>query len=281
MARTRRRMACTITKLVICGTIAVSIQAQSSFADAPAGAMKKSQDAQTGSIHGAPKFPIAGEFQSAPALFRQGKFAEAERQFAWIAQVRKGTTWGERSQYYVAECQYQQKKYIAALASWDRLLIDYPATNYRDQVIRREYEIAQLWITWDKPAFLPRKKAFLLPLFEIAPLRINTDQLAFWALCAIRQADPAGPLADRAHIKIAGYYMMQCDYDSAAAYYDLFLAEYPRSPLCPRARLGALEARLRIYLLNHHDAAGLKMARELAQWCLRAFLNFDDHLDAH
>ena len=119
MAGTRHRMACTIAKLLTCvGTIAVYSQAQSSSAEVADDAVKNSHDPIGVSIQGAPNLPIAGEFQSAPTLFRLGKFAEAERQFAWIAEVRKGTTWGERSQYYVAECQYQQKKYIEALASW-------------------------------------------------------------------------------------------------------------------------------------------------------------------
>jgi hypothetical protein len=36
----------------------------------------------------------------------------------------------------------------------------------------------------------------------------------------------------------------------AAAYYNQFIAEYPKSLFCPHARLAAVEARFRIYLLK-------------------------------
>jgi outer membrane protein assembly factor BamD len=104
------------------------------------------------------RLPVDGEFQSAPKLFRMGKFAEAERQLAWIAQVRRGTTWGERAQYYLAESQYQQKKYVQALESFERLYADYPATDYIRELVDREYEIAQLWLAQSDPQALAEKK---------------------------------------------------------------------------------------------------------------------------
>ena len=94
-----------------------------------------------------PNVQLEGDIRSAPELFRLGRFAEAEPQFAWIAAVRRGTSWGERAQYHLAECQYQQKRYFAALLNFERLHTEYPATGYLDEVVRREYEIAQLWMT--------------------------------------------------------------------------------------------------------------------------------------
>src|SRR5207253_7282749 len=84
------------------------------------------------------------ELQAALKLFQQGKFAEAEKRFAPIAKQRKGTTWGENSQYYLAECQYQRKKYVDAHDSFERLHADYPATEYLEKLVNREYAIAQI-----------------------------------------------------------------------------------------------------------------------------------------
>jgi hypothetical protein len=61
---------------------------------------------------------------------------KAEKQFARIAKKRKGTTWGENSQYYLAECQFQRKKYVDAHDSFERLHADYPATEYRAEADR-------------------------------------------------------------------------------------------------------------------------------------------------
>jgi TolA-binding protein len=284
MTGIRQKMACTATLVLICvGTTAVNSGAQSSTAIVADDAVKKSQNPVGGLTREVPGPPVGGEFQSAPTLFRLGKFADAERQFAWIAAVRKGTTWGERSQYYLAECQYQQKRYAEALESFERLHTDYPQTDYRDQLVRREYEIAQRFITWAAPVVVTakKKKEFLLALFDHWPPMANTDGLALSALSAVRFHDPSGPLAENATIKIADYYMKNCDYKTAAAYYDQFIAEYPKSPHCPHARLAAVEARFRIYYLDQRDNAGLTMARELAKLFLRAFLNFGDHAGGH
>ena len=268
-----QRMSRTVALLLICvATITVCRQAQSSTRSVTENDVKDPRDPIGGSTQGAPRLAVEGEFQSAPTLFRQGKFAEAERQFAWIAAVRKGTTWGERSQYYLAECQYQQKKYTEALQSFERLNTDYPATDYRDQFVRREYEIAQLSITWTKPKVRFAKNRGRL--FHEEPPGANAEKLALRALDAVRHSDPTGPLADDATIQIADYHMFNCEYDVATAYYELFIAEYRKSLFCPHARLAAVEARLRIYLLNHRDATGLLIARELAALYLRAVLNF-------
>ena len=131
--------------LIFLGTITTKTQAQPPPSAVAEDAVNKLQDPLDGPTQPAPKLKAGDRSQSAPTLFRQGKFAEAERQFAWIAQVRKGTTWGERSQYYLAECQYRQKKYVEALdepgtppcrLSRDRLLRPaHPAASSRSPSI--------------------------------------------------------------------------------------------------------------------------------------------------
>jgi TolA-binding protein len=62
----------------------------------------------------APDPKADAELDAAIKLFQQGRFEEAETSFAKIAKDRKGTTWGENAQYYLAESQFQRKKYVAA-----------------------------------------------------------------------------------------------------------------------------------------------------------------------
>ncbi|MGP0065378.1 MAG: tetratricopeptide repeat protein, partial [Isosphaeraceae bacterium] len=106
----------------------------------------------------APNPEADAEFDAALKLFKQGKFSEAEKQFAKIAKNRKGSTWGENGQYYVAESQYHQKHYIDAHDSLDKLFTDYPATAYLDKLVAREYELAQLWLAQTDPNAPPEKK---------------------------------------------------------------------------------------------------------------------------
>jgi tetratricopeptide (TPR) repeat protein len=279
VTRTCQGLACAATLLLFCGgTMAAEGVARLPSRVVADDAVKEAQGVTGRLNQGAAGPPIDGEFESAPKLFRQGRFAQAERQFAWIARVRKQTTWGERAQYYLAECQYRQKNYVGALESFERLHYDYPATEYLDKLVSREYDIARFWLAQSDPR-LPAEQRLpwaarldgRLPLFEIRGAALR-------ALEHVEHNNPCGPLADDAGIQIADYYLERHDYKTAAAYYDQFLEFYGpvRSPLRLRAWLGAIEARIRGDLVPRWDAA-VAEARESVERILRAFSNLDDH----
>jgi outer membrane protein assembly factor BamD (BamD/ComL family) len=235
--------------LLICaGTIALQNEARSSAELGALDAGTSVQEPADRPLQAPPNVQLDGEIRSAPELFRLGRFAEAEPQFAWIAAVRRGTTWGERAQYHLAECQYQQKRYFAALSSFERLHTEYPATGYIDDVVRREYEIGQLWMTQLDQQTPANKK---LPWFARIDGRLplfGTRKFALEALEHVRHNDPTGPLADDAAVEIADYYMKRNEFDTAAQYYALILAEYPKSPRCLYARRAAFHARIRSFI---------------------------------
>ena len=139
------------------------------------------------------------EFQAALKLFQQGKLAEAEKEFAKIAKNRKGTPWGENAQYYLAETQFQRKKYVNAHDSFELLHNDYPATEYLDKLVSREYAIAQLWLAQADPK-APKDKADSL----VRPLRRPAARSSTPRGTASRPSStsgttiPTGPLADDA-----------------------------------------------------------------------------------
>jgi tetratricopeptide (TPR) repeat protein len=281
MAGTRHGVACITVLLFICGgTFAAESEARPLSGIVADVTAKKAQDPSSGSLRGAARLPGDDEFPSAPKLFRQGRFAEAERQCAWIARVRKGTTWGERAQYYLAECQFQQKKYVSALESFERLHCDYPATEHLERLVSREYEIAQFWLAQSDPKVPAEKK---LPWMARLDGRLPMFDIRGSALRALEHVEhnhPTGPLADDAGIQIADYYMERHEYETAAMYYDQFLEFYGRrkSLLRWRARLGAIEARIRGDLEPQWDVAVAK-ARELVEQILRIFPELDDRAD--
>ncbi len=272
MAGTRHEVACIATLLFIgVGTFVAGTVARPSSIIVADDAAKKAQDQVGGPIPGAARFHVDGEFRSAPTLFRQGRFAEAERQFAWIARVRKDTAWGERAEYYLAECQYQQKKYVSAIESFERLHYDYPATEHLERLVSREYEIARFWLAQSDPR-LPVEKTLpwtarldgRLPLLDIRGSALR-------ALEHVERNNPCGPLAPAASIQIADDYMERRDYSTAGQYYDQFLQFYRRSPLRSRAWLAAIEARIRGDIEPRWDAA-VSEAREQVEQLLRHHL---------
>jgi TolA-binding protein len=249
MAGTSHESVRILKLLLICaGTIALQNEARSHDGLGAIDAGTKVQEPADRPLQAPPNVQLDGEIRSAPELFRLGRFAEAEPQFAWIAAVRRGTSWGERAQYHLAECQYQQKRYLAAISSFERLHIEYPATGYIDELVRREYEIAQLWITQlDHQTPADRKLSWFARLDGRLPL-FGTRKFALEALEHVRQNDPTGSLADDAAVKIADYYMKRDELDTAALYYAQVAADFPKSPLCLYARRAAFHARIRSYL---------------------------------
>ncbi len=219
-----------------------------------------------------PKDPRAdAELEAAKKLFEQGQFPEAEKAFIKIAKDRKGTHWGETAQYYVAETQYQRGKYVDAHDSFEKLHAVYPATDYLEKLVAREYAIAEIWTRQDDPN-APKDK--LLPWYSRFDGRlplIDSQGYALKALEHVRHNDPTGPLADDAALQIAEYYMKHHDYESAGMYYDQFIAEYAKSPYLQQVQHAAIDARLKGYLGPEYDASGLTKARELVQKTLKTF----------
>ncbi len=211
------------------------------------------------------------EFQAALKLFQQGNLAEAENQFAKIAKDRKGTPWGEDSQYYLAETQFQRKKYTSAHDSFEVLHKNYPATSYRDKLASREFAIAQIWGTQEDPK-APKDK--LIPWYGRFDGRlpiIDVQGSKLQALEHVRQNDPDGPLADDASLQIADHHMRHKDFDSASVYYDQFIAEYPKSPFLQEVQHAAIDSRMKGYLGPDYDASGLEKARVLVRKTMNAF----------
>jgi outer membrane protein assembly factor BamD (BamD/ComL family) len=211
------------------------------------------------------------ELEEALKLFQQGKLALAEPAFARIAKKRKGTHWGEKSQYYVAECQYQQKKYVKSNDSFERLYADYPGTEFLDKLVSREYSLAQMWLSQSDQAAKPEQKLSWFSHFNGEQPVIDTRGTGLKALEHVRHHDPTGPLADDAVLQIADYHMRSGDYESAAIYYDQLIADHPKSPFLQKAQLAAIDSRIKAYLGPEYDGSGLEKARELVKQTMTAF----------
>ncbi len=211
------------------------------------------------------------EFEDALQLFKQGKFAEAEASFWKIAKRRKGSHWGEKAQYYLAESQYQQKKYVKANDSFEKLFADYPGTEFLDKLISREYALAQMWLQQGDPKAKPEQKLPWFTRFTGQQPMVDTLGSGLKALEHVRHHDPTGPLSDDAVLQIAEHHMNTKDYESAADYYDQLISDHPRSPYLQKAQLAAIDSRLKGYLGPEYDGSGLEKARDLVKQTMSSF----------
>jgi TolA-binding protein len=215
----------------------------------------------------------AAEEKAALALFEQGKLAEAEKAFARIAKKRKDTPFGEKAQYYVAECQYQRGKLSAAHTSYEKLFADYPGSAYVDKLVKREFTIADIWFKAEDSKSPPEKREKWYDRF--------TGRLPFfgvndWAIQAIehaRQHDPKGPLADDAYMRLADHYYDHRNWEMAAFHYDALIndPDQAKSPFIQRAQMQSIDAKMKGYLGPEYDATGLEEAKSTVRRTLDQF----------
>jgi outer membrane protein assembly factor BamD (BamD/ComL family) len=220
--------------------------------------------------------PISeAEYTAAKKLFDKGDYKGAEKILAALAkrEVKKGSPWGEKAQYWLAEVQFRQQKYVAANDNYELLIKKYPGTEYIDKLVAREYQIAQLWLSGEDPKAKPMDwKSH----FDGRQPFLDTTGYAVKALDHVRLHDPQGPLADDAALRTADHFHTVHDYESAAVYYDQLIVEHPKSEYKERAMLSSIDAKMKGYIGPEYDISGLEQARETIQ---KTVQEFPEHLD--
>ncbi len=205
----------------------------------------------------------AADEKAALALFEQGKLAEAETEFTRIAKKRKETPWGEKAQYYAAECQFQRGNYVAAHTSYEKLFADYPGTDYIDKLVKREFAIADIWFKAGDPKAPPEMREKWNDRFTGRLPLIGVHDHAIQATEHVQHHDPGGPLADDAVMRLADYYYDQRNWELAAFHYDQLTSDpaFVKSPFIQRAQLASIDSKIKGYLGPEYDATGLEEAK--------------------
>jgi len=218
----------------------------------------------------APNPQAEAELAAARKLFDAGQFAQAEKLLRPLAkrEVKKGSIWGEKAQFLLAESQFRRQKYVEAHDSYEALIKAYPGTEYVEKLVAREYEIAQLWLAHEDPKAKPMDwKAS----FDGRRPMVDVNGYAVKALDHVRLHDPQGPLADDAALRTADHYHTIGDFETAAVFYDQLLAEHAKSPFRERAQLSSIDAKMKAYIGPEYDATGLEAARETVKRTMAEF----------
>ena len=228
--------------------------------------------ARLGQDQVAPDPVSQGELVAARKRFDAGDFVGSEKLLKPLArrEVKKGSPWGQDSQFLLAESQFRLGNYVAAEENYEILLKKYPGapTEMKDKVVAREYQIAQAWLSYEDPKAKPMgvKSHFdgSQPLFD-------TGGYAVKALEHVRLHDPNGPLADDATLRTADHYHNARDFEAAALYYDQLITEYPKSEFKERAQLSSIDAKMKAYTGPEYDISGLEQARKTIQETMTEF----------
>ena len=229
-----------------------------------------------------PAFEVKDESKGLWARVKSGKLTGN--------QARPMVPWGEKVLFYLAECQYQQGKFVAANDNYERLLNAYPGSPHLEKAVEREFAIANDWLALNVEKPLTEKgkgapvddsvrQASWTDHFSGRKPLVDVDGYAVKVLEHVRQHDATGPLADDAVLTIAEHYMRREDYENASVHFDQMINDYPKSPLLQKAMLGSIDAKMKDYLGPEYDSEGLERARKLIRQVQMIFPERNDELN--
>lgn len=210
--------------------------------------------------------------EAATALYQQGKYDEAAPALAKLAKKHKGTSWGMKAQYLLAESYYAQGRFYWAHDAYELLMKDYPNNDYTEKAVTREYDIAQKWFVYapdpkNKPAEKFDWKARFLGKVPL----LDSEGYAVKALEQVRMHDASGPLSDDACLRLADFHFEKHDYETAAMYYDQLATDHPKSEHVRRAQLSSIDAKLKGYMGPEYDGKSLDSALDTIKQTKAAF----------
>lgn len=149
----------------------------------------------------------------------------------------------------VGDAKVAQHYYYDALYNYEALIRGYPQSKVYDTALRREYQIARLFVHGMKRLFLGMR---------ILPAEGEGAEL----LIRIQERAPGSLIGERASMELANYYYREDEMANAAEAYDMFMKNYPNSPRREWAMLRLIHASLARFKGAGFDPTGLLDAQQ-------------------
>jgi TolA-binding protein len=185
------------------------------------------------------------ELAAAHEVYRQDNFAAAEKAFHKIAENTKNSPLvAEEARFYEGECLYRQDKMPKACDTYHKMLMDFPAGAFRDQAVRRMFDVANYWLDDTRTEMAEYrekregKRTFVIPAvfhFEKQKPWADEEGRALQALEWVHLNDVTGPLSDKALFLAGGVKFYREDYKEADHYFTQLVEQHKDSPLAPQA----------------------------------------------
>lgn len=245
--------------------------------------------------------PGTEDYLQAEELYEQQEFAAAKSAFHKVAKKYKKSDIREDALFMKAESAYQLGHYAHAQDEYSRLLRDYPSTRHLDDVSKRLFEIARIWLDFPDAAQVGEVQQVNYDNFgnklppETPPKKRQSTVAALWpnltdksrplfdpegngvgALRLIWLNDPTGPLADDALMLAASHYARTGNFIEADRHYTLLREEYPNSPHVQSAFVLGSHVKLMSYEGPDYDSKSLNDAEQLKRSILRLYPNLED-----
>lgn len=245
--------------------------------------------------------PLAGteEYVAATEIYKDEKFAEAQKAFKKVARKYKKSEIREDALFMQAESAYQQDHLAKAHDLYAMLLKEYPSTRHLDTVSERLFKIGRVWLDFPevaklgevqqvnfedpkrklpaeepakddgRPVFIPNFTDKTEPLFDTAGNGVA-------ALQAIWMNDPTGPLADDAMMLVASHHARKGNFVESDRYFQLLRETFPNSPHLQEAFLLGSHVKLMSYQGAEYEGKTLREAKMLKESTLRLYPDIAD-----
>jgi outer membrane protein assembly factor BamD (BamD/ComL family) len=230
------------------------------------------------------KGTAAADLAGAHALYRDGKFTEAERIFHRVAENTKNAPQiAEEGRYYEAECLRRQAHYPKAADTYARMLTDFPSGAYREQAVQHMFEIANYWLDDTRKEMEEYKEQHegkrwvVWPEFvhfeKTKPL-LDEEGRALEKLEQVRYNDMTGPLADKALFLAASVKFYRKEYKEAQFLYSQLVEMHKNSPFVEQAIELAIISKQLSTGGPEYDGRQVAEARKLVDTALRNYPEF-------
>jgi outer membrane protein assembly factor BamD len=163
------------------------------------------------------------QFDWAMHFYKKQDFKRAAEEFVRLTKQYKDSDLAPESQYYAGRSYEELGKYWFAYENYQKTVDNYPFTKRLDEIVEREYNIANIFQTKDTPKLMDLELSMALER-SVTIYQKVVDNLPF------------GKYADKALYKMAESYRRLYKYNEAMEAYERIINDYPNSPLVPESK---------------------------------------------
>ena len=188
----------------------------------------------------------------AVAFFDRKEYDRALTEFRKLLKAYKDSPQAPEAQYYLGRCLEEQGEYYKAFKDYRKTLQVYPSTMRFEDILEREYQIAN--------HFLGGRKRKVLGLAAILPARDKAIEI-FESLV---EDGPFSHYGELAQYKLGLAHAALGNYEQAVSAFEQLVVRYPESPLVDDARFQIALASLKGTFRATYDQSPTDLAiREL------------------
>lgn len=191
-----------------------------------------------------PKFAVKDtpkeQYDWATYFFKQGEFQRAADEFAKLTKHYPDSSYSPEAQYYAGRSYEEMAKYYFAYQNYQKTLEDYPYTKRMEEILEREFNIAQIFQSEDTAKLMD------------VELSLSLERAAE-IYKKIVEVSPYSVYADRALYNAASCYRRMQKYDDAIQCYERIINDYPDSKLVSEAKYQMAYAKYEASLGPEYD----------------------------